>query len=227
MSGFFSSSIGKKLIMSISGLFLLIFLAVHLIANLFLLIGPDAYNVATHFMDTNPLIQLMQPVLAAGFIIHILYASILTLQNQKARGTKSYAKVNQTESSKWASRNMYILGTIIFVFLAIHIWNFLYEIKIAHSLAEVEVDGVMMHNAYALVTGLFKECLLITLLYVVAGIALGLHLTHGFWASFQSIGFSNDVWRKRLECFGKIYAIVIAVGFAIIPIYLFITGFGS
>jgi succinate dehydrogenase / fumarate reductase cytochrome b subunit len=229
MSGFLSSSIGKKLIMSVSGLFLIMFLMVHLIANLALLFGADAFNIVSEFMGTNPIIQVMQPILAFGFIFHIIYASILTLQNQKARGTDSYNKVVNSHQSSWASKNMYILGGLVFAFLVLHILNFFWKIKVTGSplLNEVNVDGEMMENAYALVTGLFNDPqlgMVYSSVYILGAIALGFHLTHSFWSAFQTIGFSNDLWRKRLTVIGYLYAIAIAGGFAIIPIFLMLFG---
>jgi len=229
MGGFLSSSIGKKLIMSVTGLFLVIFLLVHLTANLALLLGADAFNIVSHFMGTNPIIQVMQPALAIGFIIHILYASILTLQNQKARGSESYNKTVNSHQSSWASKNMYILGAMILSFLVLHIFNFFWKIKVTGSplLSEVNVDGEMMENAYALVVGLFKDPqlgMVYSSVYVLGSISLGLHLTHGFWSAFQTIGFSNDLWRKRLTVVGYLYAIAVAGGFAIIPIFLMLFG---
>ena len=228
MSGFLKSSVGQKFMMSITGLFLIVFLLVHLTANLFLLAGSDAFNEASHFMGTNPVIQLMQPVLALGFILHIIYATILTLQNRNARPV-SYSKFEQGHSSSWASRNMYVLGFMILVFLIIHLINFFWKIKVAGSplLAEVEVDGVMMENAYALVSGLFVDPqlgLIYSGLYILGAIALGLHLHHAFWSAFQTLGWSNNVWRKRLEVIGDVYAIIIAAGFSIIPLYFLIFG---
>ena len=229
MSGFISSSIGKKLFMSITGLFLVMFLLVHLTANLALLLGPETFNIVSHFMGTNPLIQLMQPALALGFILHIIYATILTLQNQKARGDESYSKVVNGHQSSWASKNMYILGGMILSFLVLHIVNFFWKIKVTGSplLSEVEVDGVMMENAYALVVGLFTDAslgMVYSAVYALGAIALGFHLTHGFWSAFQTIGFSNDVWRKRLTVVGYLFAFLVGGGFAIIPIFLMLFG---
>jgi succinate dehydrogenase / fumarate reductase cytochrome b subunit len=226
MSGFFKSSIGQKFLMSITGLFLIVFLLVHLTANLFLLAGPDWYNISTHFMDTNALIQIMQPILAIGFIVHILYASVLTIQNMKARPEK-YNQVNQGKSSSWTSRNMFILGSLVFVFLAMHLINFFWKMKFSGSdlLTEVEVDGKMMENAYALVSGLFLDSslgLMYSLFYILGALFLGLHLQHAFWSAFQTLGLSNIIWRKRLEIAGNIYSLLIACGFAIIPLYFLI-----
>jgi len=226
MSSFFKSSIGQKFLMSITGLFLIVFLLVHLTANLFLLGGSDSYNMATHFMDTNPLIQIMQPILAIGFLVHIIYASVLTIQNMKARPEK-YDKVNQANSSSWASRNMFVLGSLVGIFLTMHIINFFWKMKFSGSdlLTEVNVDGTKMENAYALVTGLFNDAslgLVYSLFYILGALFLGLHLQHAFWSAFQTIGLSNNIWRKRLEVVGNIYALLIACGFAIIPLFFLI-----
>jgi succinate dehydrogenase / fumarate reductase cytochrome b subunit len=121
---------------------------------------------------------------------------------------------------------MYILGALILVFLLVHLWNFWWKIKVAGGLAEVTVDGVCMEDTYALVSGLFRTSVPYCLLYILGGILLGLHLSHGFGAAFQSIGFSNRVWRKRWAFLGTLFAVVIATGFSIIPIF-FLLGFGG
>ena len=227
MSNFLSSSIGKKVIMSLSGLFLIAFLCVHLTLNLFLIFdnSGESFNHGANFMATNPVIKIVEPILAIGFIIHIIWASILTLQNQKARPIK-YAQRNQSQNATWASRNMYILGGLVLVFLVIHIYNFWWNIKVTGNLEAVVVDGVEMENTYLLVSSLFKSSIVYCGLYIAGAILLGLHLTHGFWSAFQSIGFSNDIWRKRLSALGYIFAVIIAVGFSIIPLY-FMAGLGN
>ncbi len=221
MSTFSKSSVGKKVIVSLSGLFLLVFLGVHLAANLFLLAGPDAYNAATHFMDTNPIIQIMQPVLALGFLFHIAFALTVELKNRRSRPVK-YNKRSTSGTSTWASRNMFILGFIILFFLVVHIMNFFVKMKFG-ELPEVLVDTIKMHDAYTLVSGTF-ECYAYSIFYVFAAIALGLHLHHALWSAFQTIGFSNDLWRKRLSILGDVYAVIIGAGFAIIPVYFMIFG---
>ncbi len=226
MSGFFKSSVGQKFLMSITGLFLIVFLLVHFTANFFLFFGSDAFNTVSHFMETNPIIQIMQPILAIGFLVHIIYSIILTIQNLKARPQK-YVKFEQGHSSTWASRNMFILGSLIGIFLIMHIMNFFWKMKVSGSdlYTEVNVDGVMMHNSYALVTGLFTDAsfgLVYSIAYILGAIFLGLHLSHAFWSAFQTIGWSNQVWRKRLEWIGNAYAIIIGVGFSIIPLYFLI-----
>lgn len=227
MSNFLSSSIGKKVIMSLSGLFLIAFLCVHLTLNLFLIFdnSGELFNHGAYFMATNPAIKIMEPILALGFLIHIIWASVLTLQNQKARPVK-YALRNQSQNATWASRNMYILGGLVLVFLVIHLYNFWWHIKVTGDLKAIVIDGTEMENTYLLVSGLFKSSLIYCGLYIVGAILLGLHLTHGFWSAFQSIGFCNQIWRKRLEWLARVFAVIIAVGFSIIPLY-FVAGLGN
>lgn len=227
MSNFLTSSIGKKVIMSLSGLFLIAFLCVHLTLNLFLIFDNSGvlFNHGAYFMATNPAIKIMEPILAIGFLVHIIWATVLTLQNRKARPI-GYAQSNQSCNATWASRNMYILGGLVLIFLIIHLYNFWWNIKVTGDLEAVVIDGVEMENTYLLVSGLFKASIVYCLLYLLGAIFLGLHLTHGFWSAFQSIGFSNNIWRKRLECLGYIFAVIIAVGFSIIPLY-FLAGLGN
>ena len=125
MSNFLTSSIGKKIILSLSGLFLIAFLCVHLALNLLLIVdnSGDLFNIGAHFMATNPIIKIVEPILAIGFIIHIILASILTLQNRSARPIK-YDLRRQSGNCTWSSRNMYILGGLVLIFLLVHLWNF-------------------------------------------------------------------------------------------------------
>lgn len=221
MSNIFTASIGKKLIMSVSGLFLILFLLLHLFLNVLLVVGQDSYNVAAHFMATNPFIKVMEPILAIGFIVHIIYASVLTLQNQSARPDK-YQVLNQGGNASWASRNMYILGGTVFIFLVIHIANFYTKIKFGGEGALqvfTSSTGVEMHDTYSLVVNQFQIWWYV-IIYAIGGILLGFHLSHGFWSAFQTIGWSSIVWRKRLETIGLIYAIIVGGGFALIPLYV-------
>lgn len=200
--------------MSLSGLFLVVFVFVHLLLNSFLLFDSsgDLFNAGAHFMALPVIKYGLQPVLAGGFIIHIIYAIILTLQNQKARPDK-YSSQNLSKSSTWMSRNMFVLGGLVIVFVAIHMTHFFVPIQITGN----------VHDDAELVKGLFKHetlGLVYTILYVFAAILLGLHLAHGFWSAFQSVGFSNKLWRPRLEKVAYAYAIFIALGFTIIPLYL-------
>lgn len=222
MSNFLTASIGRKFIMSISGIFLLMFICVHLGINLLLLFDDsgELFNLGAHFMATNPLIKIMEPVLGLGFVVHIIWSFLISLQNYKARPV-GYDKSNAGYSSTWASRNMLVLGSLVLVFLVMHIIQFFIPVKTG-GLESVIIDGVEMHNTYLLVSELFKSSVLFCILYMIGGGLLGFHLGHGFWSAFQTIGMSNKYWLKRLQFIGKIYAIVVAVGFAIIPLYFLI-----
>ena len=175
MAGFLSSSIGKKFLMSLSGLFLILFLAVHATLNSLLLVGPEAYNEAANFMATNPFVKVMEPILALGFVIHILYAFILEIGNLGKVGPVGYKMAVRRHQSTWSSRNMIWLGLIILTFLVIHLANFFWKVKFGGA---PEIEGTNMHDTYKLVTSLFASNLWIDILYLVGAIALGLHLHH-------------------------------------------------
>ncbi|MDR0659856.1 MAG: succinate dehydrogenase cytochrome b subunit [Prevotellaceae bacterium] len=215
MANIFSSSIGKKLIMSITGLFLVVFMLLHVSINLAILISEDAYNAACEFMDTNIFIQIMVPILAAGFFVHILYALILTLKNRKARPVK-YAVNNKGEASSFASRNMFVLGLIIVGFLVLHLVQFWAKMQLAHY-----VTGHGHENPYLLVTTVLSNPLWAAIYLVCFGV-LWFHLTHGFWSALQTVGFNNTKWLKRWQCIAKIYATVVCLGFAVVPVYLLV-----
>ena len=210
LKGFFNSSVARKFWMAITGVFLVVFLVVHLTVNLFLFISPELFNEASHFMATNPLIQVMQYVLAAGFIVHMMMGMKLTIQNRAARPV-GYAYENAGASSSWASRNMIVTGGLIGVFLIIHMRHFFYEIKFTDNVTD----------DYILVTSLFSIWYF-TLLYVLAFVGLGIHLNHGFQSVFQSVGWKNSKWKGIMQIVGTLYSLFIALGFASIAIYFFL-----
>jgi len=223
MSKFLTASIGRKFLMSISGIFLMMFLIVHLTVNLMLIFDDsgELFNVAAHFMVTNPVIRIIEPLLGLGFLVHIVWSFYLEYQNWKARPVK-YNKKSVGESSSWASRNMLILGALVLVFLVIHIINFYWVIRFTDGVQEITIGGEHMEDAYSLVAGLFKASIVYDIIYVVGAILLGLHLSHGFWSSFHTLGLSNKNWMGRLQVIGKVYAFIIAAGFTIIPLYFLI-----
>jgi len=221
MSNFFTSSVGKKFIMSVTGIFLILFLIVHLTVNSLLLVGPDAFNAAAHLMATNPVIVIIEPLLALGFIVHIIYSAYITLQNQRSR-PMHYKKLNRRGSSTWPSRNMFILGGFILIFLVIHLSNFFWKAKFGH-VETVMVNGTEMQNLYGLVANLFKNWWWYDLVYILGALFLALHLSHGLWAAFQSLGWNNDKWRLRLKRIAYVFAVVMGVGFSVIPLYFLIS----
>jgi succinate dehydrogenase / fumarate reductase cytochrome b subunit len=207
--------------MSITGIFLMLFLIVHLTVNSLLMVGPDAFNSAAHFMTTNSFIMVLEPLLALGFIIHIIYSAYLTLQNQRLRPVH-YKKIDRWGSSTWPSRNMFILGGLVLIFLVIHLSNFFWKVKFG-DLDTVMVQGTQMHDLYGLVSSLFINWWWYDLIYILGALFLALHLSHGFWAAFQSLGWDNDRWRVRLKRIAYVFAVIMGVGFSSIPVYFLIT----
>lgn len=228
MGGIFSNSVGHKLVMAITGLFLILFLLVHLAMNLTLVMNDvflfghqwgegELYNTAAHFMISTPLIRLMEPLLAAGFIFHIVYATIITVRNRRHRPI-SYAVRAGNHLSSWSSKNMYILGFALLLFLGLHIWNFFYRFRYT-TMPETVVDGVTMDDSYTVVADLFHSSVVYCLIYILAGLILALHLSHGFWSAFQTVGWNNLKWIPRLRIISIAFAVLVGAGFAIIPLY--------
>lgn len=207
----FSSSIGRKIVMALTGFFLITFLTLHLAINLLTLVGPDAFNQASHFMATNPIIQAMQYVLALGFILHIAYGIKLTYQNRAARPVK-YAYNKPGENSGWTARNMIVSGMTVLLFLILHIKDYFIEVKTG-NLGGYNTD-------YEMVTNLFNDGLY-TGVYVLAFIFLGLHLHHGFQSAFQSMGVNHPKYTPFIKKLALAYTILVPAGFALISLYFF------
>ncbi|WP_293711881.1 succinate dehydrogenase/fumarate reductase cytochrome b subunit [uncultured Parabacteroides sp.] len=231
-----NSSIGKKLIMSITGLFLVFFLLFHLSMNVAAVFSGEAYNMICSLLGANWYAVAATLVLAAGVVIHFVYALLLTLQNRKARGNDRYAINARPKGVEWASQNMLVLGIIIVLFMILHFSQFWYKMMFAELLGNHMVtlcdgvtsvspqDGAAFINYYFHTSSLAA---LWTVLYVVWYIALWFHLTHGFWSAIQTIGWSNTIWMNRWICISKIVATVICGLFAIITIIFFLNGVGG
>jgi succinate dehydrogenase / fumarate reductase, cytochrome b subunit len=215
---FLSSSLGKKLIMALTGLFLVTFLIVHLIGNLQLLHDDDgrAFNIYARFMTTNPLIKTVSYLLYASILVHAIWALLLTLQNRKARGS-GYAIVNK--SSAWSSRNMGVLGTIIFIFIVIHMKDFWAQMHWG-GIPTANYDGEEFKDLYSIVALAFDE-LWYVILYVICMVALAFHLWHGFASGFQTLGLNHAKYNGVIGFVGKVIAVVIPAAFAWIPIKMF------
>jgi len=210
--------------MSVTGVFLMLFILVHLTLNLLLIFDDsgELFNIGAHFMSTNPAVKIMEPILALGFVLHIFWSFIISYQNWKARPIK-YKSSSPGVSSTWASRNMLILGALVLVFLVVHLINFFWVIKFSpDEMARAMVGGEEMEDTYTLVAGLFKSSIVYCSLYILGGVLLGLHLTHGFWSAFQTIGLNNNNWMKRLKTAATVFAVIIAFGFSVIPLYFMI-----
>lgn len=218
MSRFFSSSIGKKLLMSAAGLFLCVFLIVHLGINLTLLRKDEGevFKIAVEFMTTNPVIRIMEIVLFGGFFIHIIWGIIVQLQNWKARPSR-YAVTNNSQTS-FFSKYMIHTGGIIFVFLAIHMMNF-YFVKLGITNAPEGITAVEdKHDFYNMVINLFSKPFY-SILYIIFMVFLSFHLLHAFQSAFQTLGLNHKKYSPAIKYIGIAYSIIIPAGFAFIPIY--------
>ena len=211
-----NSSIGRKFIMGISGIFLVLFLLFHLSMNLTLLFSAEVYDWICEFLGANWYAVAGTLVLMAGVLVHILYGTILTLQNKKARGSEKYASSNKTEA-EWSSKNMYVLGLIIFLGLIIHFWNFWYKLQFAELIHSSDAVA----RGSDLVIELFSQPLFVTI-YLMWLFMLWFHLTHGVWSAFQSLGWNDKLWFSRLQFISNFTATIIIIGFATVPVYLFI-----
>jgi len=195
--------------MALTGFFLITFLIVHLGINLSLFWGAEPFNAASEFMATNGVIQVMQYVLAVGFILHIVLGIKLELQNRSSRGVK-YVVNKPSENSSFSSRNMIVTGIIVLLFLILHLKDFFVELKF--------FDKGGFASDYDLVTTLFKNPVY-TVIYVIAFVLLGIHLSHGFQSAFQSTGANYNKYKKCLKNTGIAFSILIAVGFSAIALY--------
>ena len=221
------SSITKKLIMSISGLFLIVFLLLHMTINLFSVIDSFAgtYGAADGLFQKGcdfmalPIVTIMVPVLAAGFLVHIAYALILSYGNFKARGTERYAVANKTKAESWAAKNMLVLGVVVLGIVAFHLNHFWADMQLA------EFQGHHAENPYTLLNATFQNGWMVVI-YVIWFAALGFHLQHGFWSAFQSIGMSNKIWEKRLLCIGRVFVGIIVLGFSAVAVNAFLQANG-
>jgi succinate dehydrogenase / fumarate reductase cytochrome b subunit len=209
------ASISKKVITALAGLFLITFLAVHLGINLLMLMADEGetFRQAVNFMATNPVIKVMEIILFAGFIIHILLGILITVSNWLARPV-GY-KVAQKSHTYFMSKYMFHTGVIIFVFLLLHLWHF-YAIKIGLA----PQPGIMedTHDFYPLAIQLFQQPLF-SAVYLVSFIFLGFHLSHALQSGFQTLGLNHTKYTPAVKLISTVYAIIIAAGFAVIPLY--------
>jgi succinate dehydrogenase / fumarate reductase cytochrome b subunit len=221
---FLVSSLGQKIVMSLTGLFLMIFLIVHLVGNLQLLHddGGQAFNLYSYFMTHNPLIKTVSYLLYTGIILHTIQGLSLWRQNRKAAGgMKRYVKTS-TATSSFAGRNMAWLGILIFIFLVIHLKDFWYVMKFTSQLEMITYPGQdhEVKNLYQLVSVEFKE-LWVVVIYSISMVVLAFHLLHGFTSAFQTIGANHPKYMTLIKVVGKLYAFLIPIGFAIIPIIFY------
>lgn len=220
MGGFFKSSIGRKVAMALSAFFLMFFLIIHLAVNITSLFSEELFNQLSHFMGTNPLVQLaLQPVLILGVVFHFVMGFVLELKNRKSIGVP-YAKNNGAANSTWMSRNMIYSGLAILAFLVLHFIDFwIPEMNVKYVQGDMSglLEGTQEFRYFEELQHKFVSPIRVGA-YVLTFIFLILHLLHGFTSAFQSMG-STAGRKKFLIKVGKIYSYAIPIGFIVIALY--------
>ena len=211
-----NSSIGRKVVMSVTGVALILFLTFHMSMNIVALFSGDAYNMICEFLGANWYALVATAGLAALAVLHIVYAFWLTMQNRKARGNECYAVTTRPQGVEWASQNMLVLGIIIILGLLLHLFNFWYNMMFA----ELTGIAVAHHPAdgYAYIVDTFS-CPVYVVLYIVWLVALWFHLTHGFWSAMQTFGWNGKVWYCRWKVIGIAYSTLLCLGFLVVVLW--------
>ncbi|HBT85010.1 MAG: succinate dehydrogenase cytochrome b subunit [Fermentimonas sp.] len=213
MSWLIKSSIGRKFVQSISGLFVILFLLFHVCMNLVLIFNYETYNfLANEVLGANWWAIVGTVVIFFGFGVHIIYSIILTLQNRKARGNIRYESSSKTPVA-WSSKNMFVLGLVIALFLVLHLYQMWYQMQFKELFM---IEGAR-HDSAQLVEEVFSN-IWVVILYVVAFIALWFHLTHGFWSALHTVGWNNDIWMKRIKMIGNVLAALICIGYIAVAV---------
>lgn len=218
------SSIGRKLVMSITGTFLVLFLLFHSIMNLVVIISPEGYNAICEFLGANWYALVATSILASGFVIHILYALYLTFQNMRARGAERYAVKNNQKGVSWSSQNMLVLGAIVLGFLVLHMYNFWFKMQFV-ELTGIHTGDFHPADGAAYVQQLFSNWVY-CVVYIVWLVALWLHLTHGIWSALQSLGLNNKTWLPRVKVIANVISTIVVLMFMAVPVY-YLLGCGS
>lgn len=207
-----NSSVGRKVVMSITGLFLVLFVTFHALMNAVAILSFGAYDKICEFLGANWYAVLGTAVIAGGMVVHIIYAFWLTYQNRKARGGDRYAISKNWKSVSWASQNMLVLGVIVFCFLILHLVQFWAKMQVPELLGEHVMNGKFYLDA------VFSQVWVLPV-YLIGFAAIWFHLTHGFWSAFQTLGVANDKWICRWRAIACVWATVVFVLFAVEACY--------
>ena len=207
-----NSSVGRKVVMSVTGLFLILFLTFHALMNAVALISFEAYDAICEFLGANWYAVLGTLILAGGFAIHIIFAFILTFQNRKARGNNRYAVNARPKNVEWASQNMLVLGIIVLGVMVLHLTQFWAKMQLPELMGEHVMNGTFYLKAT------FSQ-LWVLPVYLIWFAALWFHISHGFWSAFQTLGTANDKWITRWQCISKWWATIVFILFAVEACY--------
>ena len=208
-----NSSIGRKVVMSVTGVALVLFLTFHMSMNIVALFSGEAYNMVCEFLGANWYAVVATLGLGALTVAHIVYAFILTAQNRRARGNERYAVTSRHEKVEWASQNMLVLGIIIVLGMVLHLYNFWYNMMFAeliHTKFMYEPSNGFAYIEYTFANPVY------VVLYVIWIAALWFHLSHGFWSAMQTVGINGKVWFNRWKTIGNIYVTLLMLGFLIV-----------
>ena len=221
------SSVGKKLINAVSGLALFGFIIAHLIGNLTLLTGhADAFNAYGNFLihKTGVLLYIFEYGLIIFFLLHVITATLVWWDKQMARPVNynKTADAGPTTKKTLSSTTMIYTGVLIFIFAILHLITFKYGPSVSDGYKTI-VDGVEMRDLYRLSIEVFHRPGYV-IWYVIANALLGLHLRHGFWSAFQSLGLNHPIWTKIMYRLGIVVAFIMGFGFVVIPLYIFFKG---
>ena len=213
-----NSSIGRKVVMSVTGIALILFMTFHCCMNVAALFSGEAYNTICELLGANWYAVAATLGLAALTVCHIVYAFILTAQNRRARGSERYAVTDRPAKVEWASQNMLVLGIIVVLGLLLHLFNFWYNMMFAELVGMETVlspsDGF----------GLMKETFgnpVFVVLYVIWLVAIWFHLSHGFWSAMQTLGWNGKVWFCRWKAIGIAYVTILMVCFLVVVLAFF------
>ena len=220
-----NSSIGRKVVMSVTGLALILFLTFHMAMNLVAIFSAEAYNMICAFLGANWYALVATAGLGFLVVVHIVYAFWLTMQNRAARGSERYAVNATPEGVEWASQNMLVLGIVVLLGLGLHLFNFWAKMQlpeVLHMLG-MHVDTANVTNGVYHIGQTFG-CPVYSILYLVWLAALWFHLTHGFWSALHTLGWNNKIWFERWRVIGNIYSTLVVLGFAVVVLYYWLCG---
>ena len=223
-----SSSVGRKFIMALTGAALVLFITFHCVMNSVAIFWPSAYNVICEFLGANWYALVATMGLAALFVIHIIYAFWLTIQNRKARGADRYAVTARPKGVEWSSQNMLVLGIVVVAFLVLHLYHFWAKMQLveitSHSINgwhQYEGASVPPTAGTLFIQEVFSQWwVLVT--YLIGFVALWFHMTHGFWSMFQSIGWDSTVWIPRLKKISNWWTTIVVGLFAIQAVVFYV-----
>jgi len=219
-----NSTLGRKLIMALTGLFLILFLTGHVSGNMLLFKGDggQAFNMYAKFMTTNPAVKLLSYLTYISVLGHIIYSIALSQHNKSARPVP-YSTSNGSSNSAWSSRNMGVLGTIILIFLVVHLQGFWAQMHWG-EVPLITYEGEEYKNLFLIVSEAFKQEWLVAL-YVLSMIFLGFHLSHGFTSAFQTLGINHKKYSPAIKAIGTAYSILVPALFASMPVYIYFSSY--